>query len=387
MAKEKEDKVEKEEKKESTTSKKDEGLLAKKLAAQAKIMKKFSPDEDSEGGRVVGNEEKLIEFYPTGLASFDHEVLGIGGVPKGKLIEVYGIESSGKSATAMYISAMVQAQNPTAIVKIYDAEDAWSDSWGKSMGLDLTRTILPDFDTAESMGDQIHADLASEFPPEIIIIDSLAALLPEQLMDKEVSEQGMNDNMARAKYLTQLLTSLVRGFHYPPMPKKTAENQHPKLPADSRYIRLGTTPTCVLCINHAKQAMPRIHDKPGVIKWNTLGGAAMKFFASIRLMVKRVGYGKEGEKIVSQTVQVCADKNKLAPPKRECQLILSFKGGISQMGGLDYLTMAIGKNLAEKSGPGWISSKLLPGGKIQGKDAFNEFVDKNVEVKKLLMEK
>ena len=223
------------------TDKKPElSALAQRLSAQAGIMKKFdaSPKLDN----VVG-------VRPTGLAVLDEEVFGVGGLPKGKIIEVMGKESSGKTALALTMAGLVQKSDPNAVVKIYDAEHSWTDQWGKSMGLDLTdypigdqtfrRTILPTFRTAENMADQIHQELA-EAPPDIIIIDSLAVLQPAQIVSKNVSDYNMNDNMARAAFLTRFFTSLLNGFLWPP-----GEVKNP-------HVSMDSSKTTLLCINHAK---------------------------------------------------------------------------------------------------------------------------------------
>jgi len=360
-------------KKTSNTKKPEELLLAKKLAAQAGIMKKYGSSEMCpEGGRVA-SQLKAIESYPTGLSIFDNEVLGIGGLPKGRIIEVYGIKSSGKSALTMHLGAGVQRQDLSAIVKLYDLEDAWTDTWGASMGLDLYRTFLPETKGAENMAEQIHADLASEFPPDVIIIDSIAVTQPTKVQEKEIKDRSMKDNLGRSDFLTKFFDGLVDGFYYP------SAGKDGKLPKGSKFMKLKYTPTTILCVNHAKQRT-KVAGGRTITEWYSVGGVSLDFHASIQLMVRRAGFEKTGTVITHQKVSVSADKNKVAPPKKSCEVLLSFKGGMEQVGIINYYAMAEDKGLATKNGA-WISSHLLPDGKIQGIENFNKFVEENEDLK------
>jgi recombination protein RecA len=351
--------------------------LSEKLAEQAKIMKKYGGTADRpDGGRVASTNEP-VEYYSTGLDIFDNTVLGIGGLPKGRIVELYGIKSSGKTALALHLAAAVQKQQEDAIVKIYDLESSWTDTWGESMGLDLSRVFLPEVWGSENMADQIHADLASKYPPEIIIIDSVAVTQPKSVKEKNIEDRTMKDNLARASFLTGFFDSLTDGFFYPP------KNSQGKLSKDSRHIKLRHTPTTILCINHAKQRTKMVGARP-ILEWYSVGGVSLDFHSCIQLMVKRRGFEGKGNNITHQKVQVTSDKNKVAPPKKSCELLLNFKGGIDQVGITDYLTIAIEKGLAHKAG-GWIKSRLLPDDKIHGAEAFNKFVDENEEIKKVFV--
>ena len=362
-----------------TVKKPEDTLLARKLAAQAKIMKKYGASDDKpEGGRVASSSEP-VQFYPTGLEVFDNSVLGIGGLPKGRLIELYGLKSSGKTALAMHLAAAVQRQDQTAIVKIYDLETAWTDTWGESMGLDLKRTLLPEVWGSENMANQIHADLASELPPEIIIIDSIAVTQPESVKEKQISDRTMRDNLARAQFLTVFFDSLTDGFVYPPRGKDKL------LPKGARSLKLKHTPTTIMCINHAKQRTKTIATGKTITEWYSVGGVSLDFHSCIQLMVVRIGFEGKGNAVTHQKIRVTADKNKVAPPKKSCEIMLSFKGGMEQVGTIDYLPMAVEKGLATVAGA-WIKSALLPDGKIQGKEAFNQFVDESPDTKKIFME-
>lgn len=366
-------------KKEKAPAKKPEDtIIAKKLAAQAKIMKQYGATTGmAAGGCSLGDVED-VGCYPTGLDVFDNSVIGIGGLPKGCVLEVYGIKSSGKSALSMYLAAMVQKNDPMAIVKIYYLEGKVVPKWYLDMGLDPQRTLIPETKGSENMAEQIKADLASEFPPEIIIIDSIAVTTPEAVKEKEIKDLSMKDNYARSDFLTKFFNSLIDGFKYPPkVGKETPKNQ--------KHVKLKYTPTCIMCINHAKTRTKSIGGGRTMVEWYSVGGVALDFAAVLQFMVKRTGFEKDGNRVTHQKIHITADKNKLAPPKNSCDVLLNFKGGMEQVGIVNYFAMAEEKSLATKAG-GWITSALLPNGKIQGVDNFNKFVDETPSVKKVFTE-
>lgn len=352
-------------------------LLAKKLAAAAAIMKKYGASEANPAGGRLASDLRELKVQPTGIDTLDNEVFGVGGLPKGRLVELYGIESSGKTALALFLMGKVQAYNPTAIVKFYDAEHSWTDPWAASMGIVPERTLLPEFWGAENMGSQIFADLASEFPPDIIVIDSLAVLQPEGLMIKDVADHTMKDNLARADYLTKFFNRLTDGFYYP------ASGKDGKIPAGAKHIKLSQTETTVICINHAKQRTVKSGSNT-YTEWYTVGGVSVNFHAAMRLMVRRAGFEESGGITTHQKINVKADKNKVAPPRRSCELLLDFKGGLQQVGIVNYLRKAMERGLATAKG-GWIHSALLPDGKIQGKDHFNKYIEENDVAKKAVI--
>ena len=362
-------------------------LLARKMAAQTNLISKMGVTG------CVASALKAPEFYPTGLPVFDREVLGIGGLPKGRIIEVYGPKSSGKSALSYHLSGKVQAQDPCAIVKIYDREHSCTAAWLKSMGLDLDRTIVigsPDEQlgaetkplSAEDMSEMIHADLAmGELAPAIIIIDSIAVIQTATVMETAIEDRTMRDNLERSSFLTKFFDGLTDGFYYP------AADDKGKLPAGAKSYNIGGTQTCLVCINHAKERQKSIGGGKTITEWYSVGGVSLDFHACLQLMVTRRGFEKGMDGNFShQKVHVCADKNKVAPPKRECDLLLCFKGGLEQLGTIDWLSIAITKGLARKEGS-WIKAgALVPGGKIQGEDAFNKFIEGNEDARKLLVD-
>lgn len=343
--------------------------LSKILKQQAAIMK---------AADCTPPENHVVEVMPTGLDVLDHEVLGVGGLPRGKIIEISGRESSGKTAFALYVAGQVQKNNPDAVVKIYDAEHSTTDAWLESMGLDLTdygggikRTIIPEFLSAEHMADQIHEELATA-PPDIIIIDSLAVLMTKNLQGKDISEYNPNDNRSRAAFLTVLFNSLLNGFTYPPGGK------------NPKHVNLGRARSCLMCINHVKSQPKQIAPGKTILEDKTVGGVSLDFCASLRLGVRRRGYIYTGDVVTHQKIEVKSVKNKVAPPLRTCELQLSFDGGLKEMGGLDYLQLAINKGKAEVKGS-WVYSDLLQDKKIQGKEAFNEAMHNWPEARDFLL--
>jgi recombination protein RecA len=354
-----------------------EDFLAKKLKLQAEMFK----DRNISTGGGLGSEIKPPDFYPTGLPVFDNEVIGIGGLPKGRMIEVYGVKSSGKSALCMYLAGAVQRMNLTATVKMYDEERSFTPSWGKSMGLDLGRLHVVPTVSAEKLASMVMEDLSlGELGPNIIIIDSIAVMQPEIVMEKEIGDLSMRDNLARADFLTKFCNSMMGGFYWPP------KTDNKDLPKDSKQISLADTQTTILCVNHAKQRTVKSGAKT-YVEWYSVGGVALDFSAVMQLMVKRIGFREDSMGNIShQEINVKADKNKIAPPKRECELLLSFKGKIEQLGSIDWLSLAIEKGLAQRKGESsWIESLiLLPNGKIQGAEAFNKYIEGNPDKKAVL---
>jgi RecA/RadA recombinase len=235
--------------------------------------------------------------------------------------------------------------------------------------------------SAEEVAAMIKEDLSlGELTPNIIIIDSVAVLNPEQVMKKDNEDLSMNDNYALAKFLTEFLKSVTGGWYWPP----AGNHGKDKLSSSAKKICLADTNTTIININHAKQKTESANGKTWTV-WEHVGGKALDFHCCLQFMVTRVGFVEDALKNVShQKIKVCADKNKVAPPKRECMLLLDFKGGISQLGTIDWLSIAINKGMAEKSG-GWITSHiLLEDGKIQGGENFNKYIDAHDDKKKLL---
>ena len=363
------------------TKKPEESIIAKKLAAQVAIMKKYGATTGMASGGCTLGEVADVGYYPTGLPVFDSNVIGIGGLPKGCVVEVYGIKSSGKSALAMFLAAMVQKKDPLAFVKLYYLEGKVVPKWYLDMGLDPRRTLIPETKGSENMANQIHADLASENPPEIIIIDSIAVTTPESVKEKSIEDRTMRDNLARASFLTDFFNSLTDGFYFPPKQKKPPKNAPPQ-----KHVKLKNTPTCILCINHAKTRTKVIAPGKSITEWYSVGGVSLDFAAVLQFMVKRIGFEKTSNgEVTHQKIKITADKNKLAPPKKSCEVLLNFKGGMEQIGVVDYLGVAIEKGLASAAGA-WITCALLPDGKIQGRDKFNQFVDEHPDVKKVFAE-
>jgi hypothetical protein len=245
------------------------------------------------------------------------------------------------------------------------------------MGMALDRTVPVPFWGLENLSELVKANLAMENPSEVSVIDSLAVLQPQQVMDKALEDLGMHDNMQRAKLLTDFFNSVRDGFWYPP---QGADGKRPK---DAKQIKIGYTPCVLICINHVKPKMKQAGAR-SYVEYETVGGMSLRYHASMRLTVSRAGFEKTGDKVTHQIVRVKAIKNKYGPPQRECELRLSFAGGLEANEGVNYLELALTKGLVEQKGP-MIVSALLPNGKIKGKDAFNKYVEEMPELKKLFI--
>jgi hypothetical protein len=245
--------------------------------------------------------------------------------------------------------------------------------------MSLDRTVLPEFWGAENLAELLKANIAMDSPSEISIVDSLAVLQPQQAKGKKLEDLTMNDNMRRAKVLTDLFDSLRDGFWYP------NAGDDGKIPKGAKQFKLGHTPCVVILINHLKPHTKNIGGGKTIIENETVGGMSARFHASMRLVVSKHGYEKSGDRVTHQIIKIKAIKNKYGPPQRECELKLSFEGKLEQRTGINYYDMAMSKSLIEQRGA-WIYSELLPEGRMQGKDAFNEYVEKTPELKKLFIQ-
>ena len=350
-------------------------LLIKKLAEKAKLLKEICSFRAND----IGTADQIppVKVYPTGIDILDNYVLGCGGVPQGSFIEISGLESSGKSALSYFIGGAMQSRNPDLTADIYDVEDAFTPSWGQSMGMALDRTRKIPFWGLENLSELVKANLAMENPSEISVIDSLAVLQPQQVMGKTLDELGMNDNMQRAKLLTDFFNSVRDGFWFPQQDAKG------DIPKGAKQIKIGYTPCVLICINHVKPHTKMAGGR-SYVEYETVGGMSLRYHASIRLTVSRAGFEKTGDKVTHQLVKVKCIKNKYGPPQRECELKLAFSGGLEANEGVNYLELALTKGLVVQKGP-MIVSALLPNGKIKGKQAFNELVESTPDLKKLFI--
>ena len=279
-----------------------------------------------------------VETVPTGCLSLDL-ALGLGGVPKGRIIEVYGPESSGKTTVALHMIAEVQKRG--GIAGFIDAEHALDPVYAKNIGVDIDELYISQPDS----GDQaleIAETMVRSGAMDIIVIDSVAALVPRQEIEGDMGDSHVG---LQARLMSQALRKLT------PVISKS---------------------NCVVIF------INQLREKVGVMFGNpetTTGGRALKFYASVRMDVRRTETLKQGGEIVGNHVRVKIVKNKIAPPFKEAEFDIMFGKGISREG--DILDLATGINLVNKSGA-WYAYN---GDKIgQGRENAKSYLAEHPEV-------
>ena len=323
----------KEEMKEGTLNP-NEGKLKALQAAMAKIEKDFG-----KGSIMKLGDEQIenIEVIPTGSIALDN-ALGVGGYPKGRIIEIYGPESSGK--TTLAIHAIAEAQKAGGIAAFIDAEHAFDRFYAAKLGVDVDNLWISQPDNGEQAL-QIADQLISSSAIDILVIDSVAALTPK----KEI-EGDMGDNVVglQARLMSQALRKLTSTIS-------------------------KTNTTCIF-IN-------QLRDKIGIMFGNpetTTGGNALKFYASVRLDIRKASAIKDGENVLGNLVRVKVVKNKVAPPFRKAEFEITFGEGISKIG--EIIDLGVEHNIIQKSGS-WFS---YDGSKLgQGRDAAKALLKDNPE--------
>ena len=312
-----------------------EGKLKALQAAMAKIEKDFG-----KGSIMKLGDEQIenIEVIPTGSIALDN-ALGVGGYPKGRIIEIYGPESSGK--TTLAIHAIAEAQKAGGIAAFIDAEHAFDRFYAAKLGVDVDNLWISQPDNGEQAL-QIADQLISSSAIDILVIDSVAALTPK----KEI-EGDMGDNVVglQARLMSQALRKLTSTIS-------------------------KTNTTCIF-IN-------QLRDKIGIMFGNpetTTGGNALKFYASVRLDIRKASAIKDGENVLGNLVRVKVVKNKVAPPFRKAEFEITFGEGISKIG--EIIDLGVEHNIIQKSGS-WFSYE---GSKLgQGRNAAKALLKDNPEL-------
>ena len=332
----------KEEMKEGTLNP-NEGKLKALQAAMAKIEKDFG-----KGSIMKLGDEQIenIEVIPTGSIALDN-ALGVGGYPKGRIIEIYGPESSGK--TTLAIHAIAEAQKAGGIAAFIDAEHAFDRFYAAKLGVDVDNLWISQPDNGEQAL-QIADQLISSSAIDILVIDSVAALTPKKEIEGDMGDSHMG---VQARLMSQALRKLTG------------------ILAKSNCI--------IIFINQLRMKIGVMFGNPET----TTGGNALKFYASVRMDVRKIeSIGKNQDEIVGNRVRVKIVKNKVAPPFRKCELDIMFGKGISYVGSM--LDAALKYELVEKSGS-WFSYN---GEKIgQGRDRTLEYFANNPAVTEELVQK
>jgi len=286
-----------------------------------------------------------VDIISTGSVSLD-AALGIGGVPRGRITEVFGPEASGKTTLALHIIA--ESQKIGGLAAFIDAEHALDPTYAKKLGVDTVNLLVSQPDSGEQALEIVET-LVRSGAVDVIVIDSVAALVPRAEIEGEMGDAHMG---LQARLMSQALRKLT--------------------------ATVSKSNTCVIFIN-------QVRDKIGVMFGNpetTTGGRALKFYTSIRLDIRRIATIKEGQDTVGNRTKVKVVKNKLAPPFREAEFDIMYSEGISRTG--DVLDLAANFNIIQKSGT-WFSYNDLRLG--QGRENTKRYLHENTKLLKELESK
>ena len=310
-----------------------------KLQALQAAMSKIEKDFGKGSIMKLGDENtEKVDIIPTGSISLN-AALGVGGYPKGRIIEIYGPESSGK--TTLAIHAIAEAQKAGGIAAFIDAEHAFDRFYAAKLGVDTDSLIISQPDNGEQAL-EIADQLVRSAAVDIIVVDSVAALTPKKEIEGE-----MGDNVVglHARLMSQALRKMTSSVS-------------------------KTNTTCIF-INQLREKIGVMFGNPET----TTGGNALKFYASVRLDIRRVTSLKDGDEVIGNQVRVKVVKNKVAPPFRKAEFEITFGEGISKVG--EILDLGVEYGIIQKSGS-WLSyndTRLA-----QGRDAAKNVIKDNPEL-------
>ncbi len=288
--------------------------------------------------RLGDRPEMNVEAIPTGSLALD-AALGIGGVPKGRIIEIYGPESSGKTTLALHILA--EAQKQGGEVAFVDAEHALDPVYAQALGVDIENMLVSQPDTGEQALEITDA-LVRSGAVDAVVVDSVAALVPKQEIEGEMGDTFVG---LQARLMSQALRKLAG--------------------------TIAKTNCVVIFINQLRMKIGVMYGNPET----TTGGNALKFYSSVRLDVRRVESIKEGGNVIGNKTRVKVVKNKVAPPFREAYFDIMYGEGISKWGEL--IDMAVQMEIIQKSGSWFGMGDERIG---QGKDSVKAFLQNNPEI-------
>ena len=279
-----------------------------------------------------------VDSISTGCLDLDI-ALGIGGVPRGRIIEIYGPESSGKTTVALHVAA--EAQKLGGAVAFVDAEHALDPSYARNLGVDTENLIVSQPDTGEQAL-EITESLIRSGALDVIVVDSVAALVPKAEIDGDMGDSHMG---LQARLMSQALRKLAGA--------------------------INKTKTVLIFINQLREKIGVMFGNPET----TTGGRALKFYASVRLDIRKIENIKQDGEVKGNRVRVKVIKNKVAPPFREAEFDIVYGEGISKAGNI--LDMAVNMDIIEKSGS-WFS---YDGNRIgQGRENVKKYLKENPEI-------
>ena len=293
------------------------------------------------GSIMKMGDQKVVDIPAISTGSLALDIaLGIGGVPRGRVVEIYGPESSGKTTLALHIAAEAQAMK--GMVAFIDAEHALDVGYARKLGVDVDSLLVSQPDTGEQ-GLDIAEILVRSGGIDVLIIDSVAALVPRAEIEGEMGDQHVG---LQARLMSQALRKLTA----------TISKSH----------------TCVIFINQIRMKIGVMFGSPET----TTGGNALKFYASQRLDIRRIGAIKEGDQVIGNRTRVKVVKNKIAPPFKQAEFDIIYGVGISKEG--DLLDLSVPLDIVEKSGS-WYS---FDGHRMgQGRENVKRFLAENPDIK------
>lgn len=312
----------------------DDKLKVLKLA-----LDKIEKDYGKGSVMMLGDKQKdTMEVISTGSIGLD-TALGVGGLPAGRIVEIYGPESSGKTTIAIHTIA--QSQKKGGICAIIDAEHAFDANYARKLGVDVDNLIISQPDYGEQ-GLEIADRLISSGAVDVVVIDSVAALVPKGELEGEMGDSKMG---LQARLMSQALRKLT--------------------------ATISRTGCCCIFINQLREKIGVMFGNPET----TTGGNALKFYASVRLDIRRISQIKDGDVAAGNRVRVKVVKNKVAPPFRQAEFDIIFGDGISKVG--EIIDMGVELGILQKSGS-WFAYQDSKIG--QGRDAVKQFLHDNPEV-------
>jgi len=286
-----------------------------------------------------------VEVISTGAISIDY-ALGIGGVPRGRVVEIFGPESSGKTTLALQIIA--EAQKKGGMAAFVDAEHALDAAYAKKLGVDLDNLLVSQPDNGEQALEIVEVIIRSN-SVDVVVVDSVAALVPRAEIEGEMGEAQMG---LQARLMSQALRKLTGA--------------------------VSKSKASLIFINQLREKIGVMFGNPET----TTGGRALKFYSSVRVDIRRIGAIKDGEDVVGNRTRVKIVKNKMAPPFREAEFDIMYGEGVSREG--DLIDIAVEHKIIEKSGAWFAYGGERLG---QGRENVKTYLKENIELRSAIDEK